>query len=288
MKLFGKSNLLFLLPPFILTIVLVGYGVIMAISESIHKNEQLTFQYYVDIFANDIFIASLNYSLSIAFVSTFFSIFIGLLITRWLYHFWKNDFLKIVYWIPMLFPHFVWGYMMVLLFSQTGWFSSLVYNIGIIHKPNEFPVIINDSHGIGIIITYVLKETPFVILMLLPAYHQLNHQLSSVVRTLGGKEWDVFKTVEWPWIMPILFETSIIVFSFILSAYEVPYLLGTTYPKMISLLVYEWFFEGDWSNRPKAFAAMLSVTMFIFSIMMAYTSLLIKKRYHMMKGNGKV
>ncbi|KIQ94286.1 2-aminoethylphosphonate transport system permease PhnU [Anoxybacillus thermarum] len=287
MKWLEKDSFLFLLPAFLLTIVLVGYGVMMAISESLHKNGRLTFQYYIDVFKNNNFIASLSYSLWIALVSTFFSMLIGLLITRWLYYYLKSDFLKIIYWIPMLFPHFVWGYMMVLLFSQSGWFSSLAYRIGIIHHPDEFLVIIKDSHGIGIMITYIWKETPFVILMLLPVYHQLNHQLSSVVKTLGGKDWDVFKTVEWPWIMPVLFETSIIVFAFILSAYEVPYLLGTTYPKMISLLVYEWFFEGDWSNRPKAFAAMLSVTMFIFSIMMAYTSLLIKKRYQMMKGNGK-
>jgi putative spermidine/putrescine transport system permease protein len=288
MKWFNKNSwILSLLPAILFTVILIGYGLMMAISESLHENGRFTFRYYMNVFENDIFIASFRHSLFIALVSTLLSVIIGLFLTRWLHYYLRNRFAKVFLWIPMLFPHFVWGYMMLLLFSQTGWVSSFFYHIGVIHNPDQFPVIIKDSYGIGIIITYVWKEIPFVILMLLPVYSQLNHRLSSVVKTLGGNEWHVFKTVEWPWVFPVLLEVSVIIFAFILSAYEVPYLLGTTYPKMISLLVYEWFFEGDWSNRPQSFAAMMSVTLLIFMIMTICFAFLTRKRYRIMKGNGK-
>ncbi|MCA1031493.1 ABC transporter permease subunit [Bacillus timonensis] len=288
MKLFRKNSVfLLLLPAFIFTICFVGYGICMAIIESLKGANVLTLTHYESLFSNESFLASLCYSLYIAFVATILSLGIGLVFTRVMYEYLQKQSSKILVWIPMLFPHFVWAYMVILLFSQSGWLSSATFQAGLIHDLSQFPIIVNDRFGFGIIITYVWKELPFVILMLLPVYVQLNAELPQVVKTLGGNEWHVFKTAEWPWVLPVLVEVGIIVFAFILSAYEVPYLLGTTYPKMISILAYQWFFEGDWSNRPLSFAAMVVITSAVVSLLCFYLLLMNKKRYRLMKGNIK-
>ena len=156
--------------------------------------------------------------------------------------------------------------MLYLLLSQTGFLSSVFNVIGITNEPGDFPILFKDPFGWGIILTYVWKEIPFVILMLLPVYEQLSHSQRELVYTLGGKEGAVFRYVEWPYVFPVLLETFFIIFSFVLSAYEVPALLGTTYPKMLSVLSYDWFFGTDWGKQPYAFASMMVTTGTILSL----------------------
>ncbi|WP_226683800.1 ABC transporter permease [Sutcliffiella horikoshii] len=283
-----KSNSwsLALLPALLFTFCLVVYGIFMAAQESVTTLNGFSLDAYIKIFENEAFLDSLKYSLRIAFVSTILSLFLGLLLTKFLYETLKNHLARTMVWLPMLFPHFVWGYMMILLFSQTGWFSTMLHALSILDSPDQFPVLTNDRYGIGIILTYTLKEIPFVVLMLLPVYAQLNRDLPNVVKTLGGNKWHVFKTVEWPWLFPVLMEAGLIVFAFILAAFEVPFLLGTTYPKMVSVLAYEWFYQGDWSKRPESFAVMMTVTAIIFGLLVLLLSLVSRSRYRLMKGNG--
>ncbi|MFZ3589894.1 ABC transporter permease subunit [Bacillus sp. DJP31] len=273
-------------PACIFTLFFVGYGIGMSVLKSFQINGEVTLENYTKLFSNKSFLASLSYSLWVTTISTIISIVIGVILAKSLHQIIKNKFSKLVVWIPMLFPHFIWGYMLYLLLSQSGLLSSLLHQIGWINEMNDFPVMFRDQTGIGIILTYVWKEVPFVVLMLLPIYSQVNDEQSYVVKTLGGNDWDVFKTVELPWILPVVVETAVIIISFVLAAVEVPYLLGTTHPKMLPVLAYEWFFEGNWSNRGLSYAAMTLLSMIVIIIMITTQLLFNQKRYRMMKGNG--
>jgi putative spermidine/putrescine transport system permease protein len=137
-------------------------------------------------------------------LSTLLSLLIGLIITRILYRYFLQNKWKVLVWIPMLLPHFVAGYIVVLFFAQSGWISSLFYQLGLISDRAQFPILVIDAYGIGIILTYIWKEVPFVILMLLPVYYQLDQNYEQVVRTLGGRRWQVFRDAEWPWLFPVV------------------------------------------------------------------------------------
>lgn len=280
------SSVWALAPACIFTLFFVGYGIGMSVLKSFQVNGEVSLENYMKLFSNKSFLASLSYSLWVTTISTILSIVIGIILAKSLQQIIKKKFSKLVVWIPMLFPHFIWGYMLYLLLSQSGLLSSLLHQIGLVNEMSDFPVIFRDRAGIGIILTYVWKEVPFVVLMLLPIFSQINVEQSYVVKTLGGNEWDVFKTVEMPWIFPVVIESAIIIFSFVLAAVEVPYLLGTTYPKMLPVLAYEWFFEGNWSNRGLSYAAMALLSMIVMIIMGTTQLLFNQKRYRMMKGNG--
>lgn len=285
MKSSGKTKIWLLLLPVLLFLLLPAYGLFSALWSSLIHQGSLSLQTYQELFQKETFWSSLFYSLRITLIATGCSLVIGLLLTRAFYPLINRMSGKLSVWLPMLFPHFVWGYIVLLLFEQSGLFSYLFYHLGIIESRESFPILTNDQNGIGVILTYIGKEVPFVVLMLLPVYVQQNHQYKDLVRTLGGGRWATFKDAEWPWVSPILLESGIILFAFILSAYEVPYLLGATFPEMISILTYDWFYAGDWSERPLAFAAMISTSILIGIVSWGLYAIMNRKRWLFTKGN---
>lgn len=265
-----KKPYLFILPSFLFICLFIGYGLFRAGAESLGDSRSM-FIHYRSLFGNEEVLDSLKISLYVTVTSTFLSLILGLGITRFLFRLFKNVNWKYAVWIPMIIPHFVAAYLIFVIFSQTGFLSTILYHMNGVGL--SLPMV-NDEWYIGVILTYVWKETPFVVLMLLPIYQQIDHRYEDVVRTLGGSRWQVWKIVEFPWVGPVLLEAGLIIFAFVIAAYEVPALLGVTYPKMFSVLVYEWFYEGSWENRPLAQALMiyLTVVMVIGSLFVMRTA----------------
>ncbi len=271
-------------------LLFIGYGLFQAFMESIQgpgATEAKSLRYYQMLLAERRFWDSLVLSLKVTLISTGLSLIIGLFLTRLMYHYLLKEKWKLLIWIPMLIPHFVAGYIILFFFSQSGWLSALAYQIGWISERSEFPILVRDTEGIGIILAYVWKEIPFVILMLLPVYYQLDNRYKDAVFTLGGGRWQAFKTGEWPWLAPVVIETGIIIFAFVFAAFEVPYLLGVTYPQMIPVLAYEWYSIGDWSKRPLAMATMITTTIFILLLSFLSFRATHALRYKMMRGGGE-
>jgi putative spermidine/putrescine transport system permease protein len=292
----GRSGLLsnnwklslYLLPAIAVTLLLVGYGTWSAVAQSFQTIDgEWTIAAYAELFSSHAFFHSLKLTFRVAILSTLLSLVIGLVMTRMLYELFKDSTSKLLVWVPMLIPHFVAGYLVFLFLSQSGLLSSLLYQIGALENRANFPVLVQEKFGIGIILTYVWKEVPFVILMLLPVYYEIDHRYSEVVRTLGGSNWDAFKTVELPWLLPVLIETSVILVAFVASAFEIPYLLGVTRPEMIPVRAYEWFYNGDWSKRPLAFSAMILPG--VLALLLATLSIgaVQKHRLRMIKGRSR-
>lgn len=277
-----KPFLLFL--PSALFLLLPFYGLLAAVYQSVQKNGALTLEHYQNLFKSDRFLTSVIFSLKNAFIATVLSLIIGIVLTRFFYKYLEKYTPRLAVWLPMLFPHFVWGYMVILLLSESGVISQLLQTGGWLNDSHAFPVFTRDPLGIGIILTYVWKEVPFVILMLLPVYASIKPEYYDLVRTLGGGLWRTFSSVEWPFVLPVLIETFLIVFSFTVSAYEVPALLGTTFPEMVSVLSYEWFYGSSWEKRPLAFAAMITLSLSIILITWAGYAWLNKKRWKAMRG----
>ncbi|MGA9288353.1 MAG: ABC transporter permease subunit [Anaerobacillus sp.] len=277
-----------LLPAIVVILLLVGYGMWTAIAQSFQTIDGTwTIASYVELFRSHAFFQSLGLTFRVAILSSLLSLVIGLGMTKMLYKLFKDSKSKVLVWIPILIPHFVAGYLVYLFFSQSGFFSSMLFQLGMLESRTAFPVLVQERFGIGMILTYVWKEVPFVILMLLPVYYEMDHRYVEVVRTLGGSKWDAFKTVEFPWLLPILVETGVILLAFVASAFEIPSLLGVTRPEMLPVRAYEWFYDGDWSKRPLAFAAMILPGVVALLLAVLSIGAVQKHRHRMMKGRGR-
>lgn len=274
---------LLLLAPLLLFIVLfVGQGLYRAVNESLNfGGGAALLANYDQLISEGTFWASLQVSVYVAFVSTVLSLLLGLWFTRMLFRLFQSDQWKLAAWFPMLVPHFVAAYIIVLFLSPGGWFSAVLESLPL---AASFPVLVNDPLYLGVIITYIWKEVPFVILMLLPVYQEIDWRMEEAGRSLGARGFALFRTVEWPWAGPVTAEVFLILFVFILGAFEVPALLGVTYPAMVPVLAFEWFYQGGWSNRPQAQALMVLLT--LCSVFLAFSLLYAvhRSRRHWLKG----
>ena len=273
----------------VIVAVFLGNGLYRAVTESlVMTGTEPVFSNYQRLWQDQSFLSGLGMSLWVAFISTIIAMVIGLCFTRAMFRLFKRDEWKLIAWFPMLIPHFVAAYIVFLFFAPSGWFSSLAYQIGWINNMSQFPIFVNDPYYIGVILTYIWKEIPFVVLMLLPIYQEIDFRFEEVSRTLGGNGWSVFKSVELPWIWPISLEIFLILFVFVLGAFEVPALLGVTFPKMVPVLAYDWFYQAAWVNRPLAQASMvsLSVAALVSAFMIMSVSLKWRQKWALRKEEG--
>jgi len=113
---------------------------------------------------------------------------------------------------------------------------------------------VNDSHGLGILLAYFLKETPFLAVMVLSVLLRAGPDYDALARSLGATHWQRVRYVTLPLVAPALLAGSLIVFAFLFGAFEVPLLLGRTYPPLLGVLAQRRFASIELIDRPDAFA----------------------------------
>ena len=159
-----------------------------------------------------------------------------------------------VFQVPITVPHLVAAVGMALVVSQTGLGARLAVALGLIGEPAEFPALLYDRYSVGIILTYVWKEVPFIALVVLAGLRGVAGELEEVARTLGANAWQRFWYVVFPVIAPGIVAASLIVFAFTFGAFEVPFLLGRSYPTILPVMAYDEYRSVNLADRPAAMA----------------------------------
>ncbi|QKS72923.1 sugar ABC transporter permease [Paenalkalicoccus suaedae] len=281
------KRLLLLAPIVVITLLFVGQGLWTALSQSLVTDGSApVLSNYEALLSRNEFWSSFRVSVYVAFTSTAISLVLGTLLTRAMFRLFKgsDQQWRLLAWFPMLIPHFVAAYIIVLFFAPSGYLSSVTASIGWIDSIASFPVIVNDPLYIGVILTYVWKEIPFVVLMLLPVYQEIDWRMEEANATLGGGAWQTFRHVELPYVGPVSAEVFLILFVFILGAFEVPALLGVTFPSMLPILAYEWFYQAAWTNRPLAQAMLILLS--VMSLLAAWLLFSLSRRKWMKGGQA--
>src|SRR5207253_4470669 len=101
--------------------------------------------------------------------------------------------------------------------------------------PADFPALVNDRYGAGILIAYVLKETPFIALVTLAMLRRTAGEYELAAATLGASAWQRFRYVTLPLVAPSVISAALLVFAFIFGAFKVPFILGRPYPAMLGV-----------------------------------------------------
>jgi putative spermidine/putrescine transport system permease protein len=266
----SKNKLWNIAPASLMMIVLFLGGLVIGFLQSLgffsyEESSKISLEAYKHVWFSSEFWYSLLYSLRISLIATVCSSFLGLslllilyriaLQNRWpVFHYWR-----LLIQLPFFIPHVVAAYLVTLFFLQSGWVSRGFYYLGWIDKPEQFPILVHDPFGWGIILTYVWKETPFIFLMLFPVLSRIHSDWFSVARLHGANLSRFIYNVIVPLLLPPLVIVSFIVFSFIFSAYEVPALLGVTYPKFLSVYGIELYQSINWTERQAGLVVHLSI-----------------------------
>ncbi|HKH11319.1 MAG TPA: ABC transporter permease subunit [Rubrobacter sp.] len=180
---------------------------------------------------------------------------------------------SVVFQLPITIPHLVAAVGIALVVSQTGLGARLAAGLGLIGEPKDFPALLYDEYSVGIILTYVWKEVPFIALVVLAALRGVASELEEVARTLGAGSWQRFWYVVFPVISPSVVAASLLVFAFTFGAFEVPYLLGKSYPTTLPVMAYDEYREIDLSARPAAMAINVLIAVITGAIAALYLRL---------------
>ena len=175
--------------------------------------------------------------------------------------------------IPIAVPHLALAVLLANLIGQSGWLARLTRLAGVIQVPADFPALVNDRYGFGIVIAYVLKETPFIALITLAMLRRIDSDYELAAATLGASAWQRFRYVTLPLAAPAVVSASLLVFAFIFGAYEVPFLLGRPYPAMLGVLAQRRFLSTDLADRPDAIAVAILMTLICGLLVFAYLHL---------------
>jgi putative spermidine/putrescine transport system permease protein len=274
----GRLKIALLLAPALLVIgVLFAGGLAVAFVQSLGHMPDIgmtgwSLDAYREVLGDEDFVDSLFLTLYVSGVSTGVSTVLAVLAALALRRS-GGRISSVVFQLPITIPHLVAAVGIALVVAQTGLGARVAAGLGLIGEPKEFPALLYDEYSVGIILTYVWKEVPFIALVVLAALRGVTSDLEEVARTLGAGAWQRFWYVVFPVISPSVVAASLLVFAFTFGAFEVPYLLGRSYPTMLPVMAYEEYREIDLSARPAAMAINVLIALITGAVAALYLRL---------------
>lgn len=275
------------LKPYILLLpaltVLVGLflgGVTMAFTQSLGYFpllglNKITLKYYIEVWTSPEFIDGLIYSLYISLFSSLLAVLIGVLLAYQLMKLPReHNLVQLVYKLPIIVPHIVASLMIFVIFTQSGLLARILYHFGIIEDISSFPRLIFDRGGIGIILVYLWKEIPFIALMVYTVLKHVNNLWEEVARNLGASRSQVFWHIYLPLSLPSIGSAFIIVFAFSFGTFEIPFLLGPTYPQTLPVMAYHKYINLDLTQRPYSMVITMTLTFIALILIYFYKKLI--------------
>ncbi len=260
---------LLLLPSLLIVVGLFGGGLLLGVLQALGHNpgagvESLTLEHFANVLTNPDFLTSLALTVYVSFTSALIAAALGVFIALLLMSVvrrlkWLQFFMQ----IPLVVPHLVIATAMIFMLSPTGFLSRIASALHLVESSADFPALIHDPWLIGVILVYIWKEVPFLALMVLSVLLNLDINLLQVGKTLKANRRQRFRFIILPTILPNLAAGALIVFAYSFGAFEVPYLLGQTYPMMLPVWAYRLYADIDLLSRPEGIAAGIIIALII-------------------------
>lgn len=263
-------------PALTVIIVLFGGGLLLGLLQALGVRflegyKTVTLIHFVTVLKDPDFTRSLFLTLYIAATSTLvaavISVVLALSLMRWAS---SSRLVHFILQVPLTVPHLVIAIAMLLLLAPSGLLSRLLATVGLIEGTASFPLLVNDPWSISILVVYIWKEIPFITFMLLAVLKNIGPELMEVGSTLNASPLQRLRYITLPLIGPSLGGGCLIVFAFTFGAFEVPYLLGQTYPMALPVWAYKSYSDIDLVARPEGIAiGLIIAATVIFTIVLA-------------------
>lgn len=135
--------------------------------------------------------------------------------------------LRGIFGFPVLVPHLIVAVVAVLWLGSGGLADRLL---------GALPLdLVRDRGGWGIVLVYVYKEAPFLALLVLAAWDETVADREEVAAVLGAGRSARLRFVVWPSIRAPLAVGSLIVAAFAFGSFEVPLVVGPSYPPTVAV-----------------------------------------------------
>lgn len=259
MLLKNKSGLLslalFLLLIAVPLILAFGYAALYSVGLAGILHRGWTLEHWAQTLSSPEVGSSFLFSFYVAATTLFITLTISLLLALDFQKHAQGRWFSTVFYFPLAIPAVVASFFTFQVLSKAGVLSRVFFHLGVIGGLEQFPDLINDRFGIGIIATHVMMSLPFFTIVFTNLYESEKieelHQLS---QTLGATSIQASWRVGIPILFRRAFPTIILYFIFVFGSYEIPLLLGRQSPQMISVLMIRKLQRFNLMDIPTAYS----------------------------------
>ena len=257
--------------------VLFGGALLLAIVQSLGYapwfgvNTFPDFSYFGALWSSQSFWQSLGLTMYYATVSTFLALVGAILLSLALVKtFPGKTFYKYLYKLPLMIPYTVGIALAVLMLSNGGVLSRFAALFGFIDDPGQFPQILKNHYGWGIIAVYVWKQLPFITLAIYAVLLGIGRETEEAAAILGANKWTIFFRVTLPQILPGIVSSTLICFAFNVGAFEAPFILGGGFPDTLPVVAWRYFNDADYTLQLQGMATVVSIGLISGAILFTY------------------
>jgi len=276
---------LMLTPVLIVVIGLFGGGIINAAIEGFGyipalRMYDFTLEHYIDAVTRHDFLESLLFGLKISILPNLISLVISLFIAMQLIRrFTGRSVLKFIFRMPLQIPGLVTTFMILVLLTDGGLVARAAHHLGLVEVPSDFPHLLYDKNGVGIIVASTWGQIAFVSLVMYSFLLGLDPNYEEAARTLGANDWRVFRHVWLPMMMPAILVVTLLNFAFSFGGYATPQILGPTSPTTLPVLAFRTFQSPEIRLRPRAMALSVVISVICGLILVLYTYFVRRMQY---------
>lgn len=178
--------------------------------------------------------------------------------------------------VPLATPAIVAALLSFELLSGAGLISRVAFALGLIDSTTAFPHLLFDRAGVGIILTHTALVAPFLLLLFdRLAQSERAGEYEQLAVSLGARRWQAWRGVVLPLLLRRAAPTLSVYLIFLLGAFEVPLLVGASYPAQMSVTVQRQFGSFALADKPRAYALVALYLM----LMMAALPLLVRRSF---------
>ena len=175
---------------------------------------------------------------------------------------------------PLLsLPHAAFAIGFVFLISPSGWLMRAVSPSlsGFTYPPDWITA--GDPWAISLTLTMILKETPFLLLMVFSGLNRLDVKRTVWIgRSLGYHRLRIWTRLLIPQLYPMLRLPLLAVLAYSLSVVDLAYIIGPSLPPTLSVLIDRWFNDPDIAYRMVGAAG--AVLLFVLTLLCIALTLL--------------
>jgi len=256
----------------------IGYSISYSLGLTGLLSEGFTWAHWRTFFTSGNLLSSTLYTLGLGVVSLLIAVAAGLVVSwtggrydKGLSQSHGSSLSELGILVPLLFAPVTAAFCWYQILSPGGFIARLSYHLGLITDTTDFPRIVNDEWGIGIVICHVFLILPvFTYLFTATARKHDLAALYQQSRSLGSGSVHFFRTVYAP---IVLFKNSRVLWLyliFLLGTYEVPLLLGSSSPQTFSVFIADKLTKFNLADIPAGHCMAIWYTLLITVMTLLY------------------
>ena len=263
-------GLLFVLPSFLMILLIVGYPIVQSVILSFQTPEgEASLENYIHLLTDPMWQANFRLTIGVVVWTTVINTVIAYLFAMYLV-FSKSKIAEILgklYLIPRFVPAIVAVFAILSFFGNTGGINRFFMMFGWDLRPNLIHT------AAGLVLANLWFNIPFATMLITSGLADISRASIDSARDVGAGRISVFKNVIFPLSYKSMLISATFVFMGNVGSFVTPFLIGANAPRMLGVALFNEFRQFFNVNRAAALSVIMFVICAIVGIAYIYTSL---------------